>query len=78
MKESAISPQLSTDEYRAMWKLLIRYKTQLMNDLRSNDYSLIESVAYSKRQQIEAIDTLFDVLQYRIEPQTADAPAEPR
>lgn len=53
---------------KAQWKrfaksLLFR-KAQLESDLRDEDYSQVESIAYSKRQQLEAIKTLLEQVPY--------------
>ena len=57
---------MSKDEYQALYDLLLKHKAELEKDLRDNDYSAVESIAYSKHQQIDAIKALFEQLQYKV------------
>lgn len=52
----------SKQYHKQLAELLERRKQDLINELRSKNYTGIESVKYSKYQQIDACDTLLTQL----------------
>lgn len=56
--------KMTKAQWKRLAKSLLFRSAQLEADLRDEDYSQVESIAYSKRQQLEAIKTLLEQVPY--------------